>query len=175
MEAYLGQIRIFAGNYAPEGWAICNGSSLSTANYMALYSLIGNTYGGDQNNFLLPDLRGRLPLHIGKAPGQSTQYALGDKAGVEAVILNTNNLPAHTHTLNATSADAARVDPSNALPGATVNNYYLPVSTPGFDAVGMNVNMLATDAGGFNAHENHMPTMALNYIICIVGLYPDFQ
>src|SRR5690606_20667620 len=122
MEPYIGEIRMFAGNYAPQNWALCNGATLSIAEYQELFSLIGTTYGGDgQTTFNLPDFRGRIPVHT------SSNYPLGQKSGTENVTLLTDQLPAHTHTAFANSDQTAATSnvPTNNFWGfaTSVTNY----------------------------------------------------
>ncbi len=179
MDAYLGQIRIFAGDFAPSGWSLCDGSTLPISGNEALYTLIGTTYGGDgRTNFKLPDLRGRLPLHIGKGPSASTPttYTIGQSVGAETVTLTLANLPAHTHTLNTTQTTANQTSPlGTPLLGTTINPFYQLSTAPGFATIALNDAALQPAPGGGASHNNTMPTLVLNYIICTVGLFPDFQ
>jgi len=119
MDNYLGEVRIFAGNYAPEGWQFCNGQSLSVSEYQALYSLIGTTYGGDGvNTFALPDLRGRVPVGVGSGPGL-TPRVLGQSGGSEEVALVESQIPAHGHNLTVNTSEASTATPSqNMLPSS---------------------------------------------------------
>src|ERR1051326_1475358 len=104
---YIGEIRLFAGNFAPVGWLFCDGSTLPISQYDVLFNLIGTTYGGDgQNTFDLPDLRGRVPLHQGS--NQASTYVLGEEGGVESVTLTTQQIPQHTHALQATTASGTQ-------------------------------------------------------------------
>lgn len=175
MEAYVGQIRLFAGDYAPDGWALCNGTVLAIANNEILYSLIGTTYGGDGiTSFKLPDLRGRLPLHVGRGPQTTTDYRLGQEVGAETITITTANLPTHNHAVKASTAAATTISPLNEpLLGNTEPGFYMPKSSNGFTPLEMNGAALEA-AGGGRAHDNRMPTIAMNYIICTVGLYPNF-
>lgn len=179
MDAYVGQIRLFAGDYAPNGWALCNGATLNIAGNEVLYTLIGTTYGGDgKTNFKLPDLRSRVPLHIGKGPNTVTAYTLGQTAGAETVTITEANLPAHTHTVNATTADATQTSPQGAplfgKPPQDFKFYQLGTSA-GFATLQFNAAALQPAPGGGASHDNNMPTIAMNYIICTIGLFPDFQ
>lgn len=175
MDAYLGQIRIFAGTYAPQGWAICDGSTLPIVGNEALYGLIGTTYGGDaQSNFKLPDLRGRLPIHVGQGDKMITNYAQGQTVGVETVTITDSTMPAHTHRVNATTVGANQTSPTNNLLGTTAKGFYELATAPGFTTVALN-SVAVQPTGGGMFHDNNMPTIALNYIICLSGLYPDFQ
>lgn len=177
MEAFVGQIRMFAGNFAPDGWSVCDGSSLPITGNETLYTLIGTTYGGDgRTNFNLPDLRGKLPLHIGKGPQTVTNYAIGQKVGADTVTINEANLPTHSHTLNATTVAANQTAPVGLpLLGTAAHNFYELNTAVGFSTVALNTAALQSAPGGGSPHDNSMPTMPLNYIICLVGLYPDFQ
>lgn len=178
MDAYLGQIRIFAGDFAPSGWSLCDGSTLTINGNEALYTLIGTIYGGDgRTNFKLPDLRGRLPLHIGKGPSTSTPttYTIGQSVGAEAVTLALTNLPAHTHALNTTKTAASQTSPlGTPLLGTTTNAFYQLSTAAGFETIALNNAALQPSPGGAS-HNNTMPTLVLNYIICTVGLFPNLQ
>lgn len=177
MDAYVGQIRLFAGNYAPEDWALCNGATISISENQVLFALIGTTYGGDgKTNFKLPDLRGRLPLHIGKGPQTTTDYTLGQKVGVETVTITPANLPSHNHAVNATIAATTQTSPEGEpLLGNPERGFYMPKTATGFTPLQMNDAALEEAPGGNQPHNNYMPTIAMNYIICTAGLYPNFQ
>lgn len=173
-DPFMGEVRMFGGNYAPAGWALCNGQLLSISNYSALFSLLGTVYGGNgQTTFAVPDLRGRVPVHQGSGPGL-TPRALGEIAGVENVTLLTNNLPQHSHTLNATSAPGNQEGPANALPatptgGATPYLYVIPGTST------LNPTAMANDilpAGGSASHPNMMPSLCVNFIIALQGVFP---
>jgi microcystin-dependent protein len=163
-EPFLGQLLIFAGNFAPQGWAMCNGQLLSIQQNSALFSLLGTTYGGDGvTTFALPDLRGRVPLHFGGGPGLSN-YVLGERAGNESVQLLTAQMPAHTHSQPATGAGETTNRPNNAVPaeggiyGTTSDSSALAATT---------------SAGGNQSHENRQPYLVLNYIIALQGIFPS--
>ncbi|MBS7563834.1 phage tail protein [Mucilaginibacter sp. Bleaf8] len=178
MEPYLGEIRLFPGNYAPVGWLFCNGSIVSIAENDALFTLLGTTYGGDgQTTFGLPDLRGRVVVSQ-----TGSTYPLGNKGGVEQVTLNTAQLPVHNHSFNVSNANgtvstvtnnflAAPVDPTT---NAKIVNLYLPTATPNLVVQPLLADTLS-DAGGNQPHENRMPYLTINYIICTSGIYPNFQ
>jgi microcystin-dependent protein len=177
-DAYIGEIRLFGGDFAPRGWAFCDGRLLNIAENSPLYSLIGTAYGGDGiNTFGLPDLRGRLPLHQGSAPGRST-YVLGQPGGVEQVTLNTSQIPAHQHALNATSATGSALTPSNSVMLATpveqgvATSLYVVPGTSVVSPAPMAPNSIG-ETGGGQAHTNMMPTQAINYIIAIEGIFPS--
>lgn len=166
-ESYVGEIRIFAGNYAPEGWAMCNGQLLPINENEALFALIGTTYGGDgRTNFAVPDLRGRLPVHMGTSPRTGTGYVLGQAGGVEEVTLTVGQLPAHTHQAQAnTAADAE--SPANAVwAGSALNRFSTAAPDTGMSAAAV------TQAGGGGAHDNVMPSLPLTFIISLLGIFP---
>ena len=166
---YFGEIRLFAGNFAPLGWAFCHGQLVSIAENDALFNLIGTTYGGDgQQTFGLPDLRGRVPIHQGSGPGLA-RYDLGERAGAETVTLSVAQLPGHSHTLVATSAPAsATAGPAGGvLATASIKLY-------GSGAPGSPMAAAAiSPSGGSQPHENMAPFLALNYIISLFGIYPQ--
>jgi len=185
MESYIGEIRAFAGNYAPQDWAICDGSIINIAGNEALFSLLGTTYGGNgATTFGLPDLRGRLMVNRGQSvySPQGHKYVLGEKNGSENVTLNVTNLPAHIHYLNASTQDATTNIPDNnilAAPTDTGTGFtvemYLPFNTGSTTDVVLGTNTLAPAPGGGLAHDNLMPFLCVSYIICKVGLYPSFN
>ncbi len=160
-EPFVGEIRMFGGNFAPVGWALCNGALMAISQYEVLFQLIGTTYGGDgQNTFALPDLRGRLPVH------QGSGFVIGQLAGNETVTLTTNQMPAHTHTVVArTSATAG--SPSGNVYGGNTDSIYTP--TP---SAPMNAGVIGV-AGGSQPHDNMMPYLAVNFIISLEGIFPS--
>ena len=161
-DQYVGEIRMFAGNYPPRNWAFCDGSTLPINGNEALYSVIGTTYGGDgQTNFKLPDLRGRIPVHKGQNSATGTQY-------VEKVTLTTAELPAHTHPVNAQSAMGTLNNPTNAFWAGYSKNLY-STSTPDLQ---MNAQAV-TVVGGGQAHDNMMPYLTVSFIIALNGIYPS--
>lgn len=164
---YVGEIRLFAGNFAPNGWAFCDGQILSIAENEVLFNLIGTLYGGDgQSTFALPDMRGRVPMHQG-SNGQSN-YLAGQNGGVENVTLTAAQMPAHTHGLRAsTQAAKAADDSTNAFGSSTSANYY-GAGTP---TLTMDAGMLSNIGGGL-VHNNMGPFTALNFIISLFGVYP---
>ena len=165
-DPYVGEIRMFGGNFAPLGWMFCNGQLLSIAEYEALYSLIGTTYGGDgQVTFALPDLRGRLPIH------QAPSYALGQAAGVESVTLTVAQIPAHTHMLIGSSAESETANPSNALFATSADTpFYAPYNS----AKGATLNaQVVSSSGGSQPHDNMMPSLCVTFIIAVEGIYPQ--
>jgi microcystin-dependent protein len=169
-EPFIAEIRIFAGNFAPRGWAFCNGQLLPVSQNTALFSLIGTTYGGDgRTTTALPNLQGRAPMHPGRGPGL-TDRRLGERGGVETVTLSEAQMPQHTHTLRASSEDGdVRVAVGNALAR--------PPSGTAYQSSGSNLVDISTqalpNAGGSQAHNNMQPFLTINFIIALVGLYPS--
>ncbi len=178
MDPYTGEIRIFAGNYAPVDWQLCDGSALPVNDYQALFSLIGTYYGGDGvNTFKVPDLRGRLAISQGQGPGLSAR-ALGQQGGTELAALDASSMAAHTHALNTAGANA---NTPTAGPGVTFANTVSPNTmyvndgaTPAPTTANPAANTIAV-AGAGQTHDNIMPCMAFNYIICLNGIYPQAQ
>jgi microcystin-dependent protein len=165
-EPYVGEIRVFAGNFAPEGWAFCDGSTLGISTNEALYALIGNIYGGDgQTTFALPDLRGRVPIHTG--PG----YSLGQLGGTETVTLTNDNLPVHSHTAAASAASATSSDPTGRFWATNTDYRCYSNATPNTNfapgAIGA--------AGASTPHDNMMPFVTVSYIIALAGIFPNFS
>ncbi|MDQ3280460.1 MAG: tail fiber protein [Acidobacteriota bacterium] len=167
-QPYIGEIRIFAGNFPPDGWAFCNGATIAISTNDALFNLIGTTYGGDgENTFALPDLQGRVPLGWGASKTGQT-YFIGQKAGSEAVTLTTASIPLHEHPVMATSAGAAAASPGNNLAAVPAKRIYTNGASNAQLAPGS-----ITPAGGSQPHENMQPYLALNYIIALYGIYPQ--
>jgi microcystin-dependent protein len=175
MDAYLGEIRLFAGMNAlpPENWAFCDGRLVNISDYQALYSLLGTRFGGDGvRTFALPDLRGKLPIGQGAGPGLTPRY-LAQAGGSEKVTLVEAQIPSHSHAFNATTNGAEASSPSNgvfASPGS--NGFYADMPTPPVAVLTLLGDTIAGTGGGNQPHENRMPTMAMNYIIAMQGLYP---
>jgi microcystin-dependent protein len=167
-QPYIGEIRMFGGNFAPVGWAFCDGSLISIADNSALFNLIGTTYGGNgQTTFALPNLLGRLPIHAGQ--GLTQAYVLGQLGGLEQVTLNTGQLPAHTHTLYASTDTAnASVPTNNVLATTASGDPYIHAAA----GVAMNSASVA-QAGGSVPHDNMMPFLCVNFIIALFGVYPS--
>jgi microcystin-dependent protein len=170
-DPYIGEIRLFAGNFAPSGWALCDGRLVAISEYDALFSLIGTTYGGDgQVTFALPDLRGRVPVHQGQGPGL-TNRVIGDRAGAEQSPLTAAQLPAHNHVLAATTAAAVGASGvAGSLTGTVATGTQLYGSAPGGAA--MAASALAT-SGGNLPHPNVAPFLSVNFIISLFGIYPS--
>ncbi len=164
---YVGEIRIFAGNFAPAGWAICNGALVAISDNDTLFNLIGTTYGGDgQSTFALPDLQSRIPVHQGSGGGAN--YVLADTGGVEAVTLNLNQIPNHSHAPLATSTGANTANPANANFAAWPDSPFA-VTQPAAPMAGDTL----TPIGGNQPHENMPPYLAINFIISLFGIYPS--
>ena len=172
---YIGEIRMlaFGTRGAPQGWQPCDGRLLPISEYDALFALIGTTYGGDgQTTFALPDLRGRLPIHQGTGPGLST-YVIGQRAGSENVTLLQTQMPAHTHTMVATTAESTAVTPAaNLLPGTVSGDTFYVNTITGNTAAAMSPQMV-TVAGGSQSHENCMPTLTVQYAMAVFGIFPS--
>jgi microcystin-dependent protein len=162
-DPFVGEIRMFGGNFAPRGWAFCDGSVLPISQNEALFSLIGTTYGGDgQSTFNLPDLRGRLPIHQGGG------FVIGQSAGTEAVTLTLNQIPQHTHAVSArTSATAG--SPSGAVYGGNTTTTIYTANPP---SAQMNAAMVGI-GGGSQPHDNMMPYGVVSFIIALEGIYPS--
>lgn len=167
-EPFLGEIQLFAGNFAPRGYMYCNGQLLPISQNSALFSLLGTEYGGDgRTTFGLPDLRGRVPINYGQGPGLSN-YQIGDKGGVENVTLNVNQIPSHTHMVNASDVTGESTSPAGNVWAAQAA--LLPyASTP---TVTMGANAIA-NSGGSLPHSNIIPYTAVSYIIATVGIFPS--
>lgn len=168
-EPFVGEIRMFAGTFAPRGWAFCDGQLLAVSQNDALFSLLGTIYGGDgRTTFGLPDARGRLPIHAGTGPGLS-QRRLGSQAGAERVTLTVNQLPSHGHPLQASPAPATVPNPGDAVPAETTTDR---VYRPGAGTVSL-ANSSVTSVGGSQPHSNVMPFLCVHFIIALVGIYPS--
>jgi len=168
-EPFVGEIRMFAGNFAPRGWAFCDGQLLAVSQNDALFSLLGTIYGGDgRTTFGLPDLRGRIPIHAGQGPGLSNRR-LGTKAGAENVTLTVNQLPSHNHgPLRASSSLADDFSPAGKTLSTTNYDLYIDASS--------NTNMSSSaisSIGGSRSHSNLMPFLCINFIIALFGIYPS--
>jgi microcystin-dependent protein len=165
-EPYVGEIRVFGGNFAPVGWALCDGRTLAISTNETLYALIGTTYGGDgQNTFALPDLRGRVPIHTG--PG----YSLGQTGGTEMVSLTSQNLPVHSHTAAASAANATSSVPTGRFWATNTDFRCYSNATPNTSFAPAAIGA----AGGSVPHDNMMPFLTVSYIIALEGIYPNFN
>jgi microcystin-dependent protein len=163
---FIGEIRMFAGNFAPAGWAFCNGALMPISENDTLFNLIGTTYGGDgQETFGLPDLQGRVPIHEGTGGGST--YQIGEKAGTETVTLSTNQIPQHNHLVMASTAIANDANPqNNVVAQADVDMYLSDVTDISLNAASIG------STGGSQPHENMAPYLAINFIISLFGVYP---
>lgn len=169
---FVGEIRLFAGNFAPSGWAFCDGSLLSIAENEVLFALIGTTYGGDgQSSFALPDLRSRVPIHLGQGPGLSNRV-IGEVGGVEQVTLSAAQMPPHTHTLRGSSAPASGAASVSGGMLATPATTRLYGVTPGGAGSVMSTAALSV-SGGNQPHENRAPSLGLSFIISLFGVFPS--
>jgi microcystin-dependent protein len=169
-EPFVGEIRMFAGNFAPRGYAFCDGQLLAISQNDALFSLLGTIYGGDgRTTFGLPDLKGRVPVHAGQGPGLS-ERRLGSKSGTENETLTINQIPSHTHALQGSSDPASTDDPTGkVLATSTANLFY---STTAAADTAMNSQVIA-NAGQSRSHTNIMPFLCINFIIALAGIYPS--
>ena len=163
-QPYVGELRIFAGNFNPAGWMFCEGQLLPISENETLFQLIGTTYGGDgESTFALPDLRGRLPLHQGNG------YILGETGGVEEVTLTINQIPSHSHPMMGSSGNGSQSNPqNNVLASSTLVKLY---SGEAADTA-MAANAI-TSAGGSLPHTNFQPYLCVNYIISLFGIFPS--
>ena len=170
VETFLGEIRMFAGNFAPTGWAFCQGQLLPIAQNQALFSLLGTTYGGDgRTTFALPDLRGRVPVGFGQGLGLSNRV-IGEQFGSELVTLNINQMPSHNHTVNAVTSEGNQNLPTNSLPAntKTLDKEYSDANA--------NTTMKATmvnPTGGSQPFGVSQPSLGVNFIIALQGIYPS--
>lgn len=166
---FVGEIRMFGGNFAPAGWMFCEGQALPISENETLFNLIGTTYGGDgQETFNLPDLQGRAPMHAGTVAGGGT-YVLGEKAGVEMVTLTVQQMPGHTHPLICTNGAATDPNPQNDLMAEqlAVSAYQSQAAAAGMAAQAI------SPAGGSQPHENMQPFLAISFIISLFGIFPS--
>lgn len=165
-EPFLSEIRLFSFVFAPKGWALCNGQFMPINQNQALFALLGTTFGGDGRvNFALPDLRGRIPIHVGDG------HTLGEKGGEQAHTLTINELPSHTHTISGVNASADTVDPTNAFLASTGAALGTPYGLPAIP-VGMSAASL-TMTGGSQAHLNMQPFLTLSFGIALQGIFPS--
>ncbi len=170
MDPFVAEIRIFPFNFAPKGWAFCDGQILPLSQNTALFSLLGTTYGGDgKSNFALPDMQGNAPMHPGQGPGLSL-HDLGETGGSETVTLLESEIPAHSHNLVASSVPSTKSTPdANAL--SRIGTGGTPYKAAGSAQVTMSDQALAP-AGGDQPHNNMQPYLTLNFCIALQGVYP---
>lgn len=170
MDPFVAEIRIFGFNFAPKGWAFCNGQLLPISQNTALFSLLGTTYGGDgKSNFALPDLQGRAPMHPGQGPGLSL-HDLGESAGSDTVTLLDSEMPSHPHALMASTQPGEDASPAGEALARSVGASLYQTNTTQ-NLVAMSTNAL-TPAGGGQPHNNLMPYLTLNFCIALQGVFP---
>lgn len=177
MEPFIGEIRTVGFNFAPRGWALCDGQLLPISQYTALFSLLGNTYGGDgRTTFGLPDLRGRAPVHMGQAPGLSV-YRLGEKSGAENVTLSLNEMPQHSHDINVHNQPANQTDPSgNIISVVNDGQGRSPALYPAYSNAAPTGKMASSavgTAGASQPHSNMQPFLVVNFVIALEGIFPS--
>jgi microcystin-dependent protein len=161
-EPFLSEIKVVSFNFPPKGWALCNGQFLPINQNQALFALLGTTYGGNgQTTFALPNLRGRVPIHM------DGSHTLGEAAGSTSVTVNIQQLPTHIHQLMATNTNGALANPTNAFLGAVNNAYTNAVSLTTINPA------TVTSVGGSQPHNNMMPYLVLNFIIALQGIFPS--
>ena len=169
-EPFLAEVRIMGFNFAPRGWALCDGQILPINQNQSLYSLLGTTYGGDgRTSFALPDLRGRTPIHVGRSNGGES-HTLGQKSGEETHTLSAAEMPNHDHTAKASTTNADQNNPDGHILAQALN-FYVPTATnPTQQEISQ---ATVTNVGGSQAHDNMQPYLALNYCIALQGLFPS--
>ena len=199
MDTFIGQIIMFAGNFAPRDWAFCDGQLLQISENQSLYSILGTTYGGDgRTTFGLPDFRGRVPIGQGQGNGLTSRI-MGEQIGIEDVTLSTAQMPIHSHAAETTisgSSVTAKLKASSAegTTNVPLNNYLAKPSNIGLQSINMydssadiemasdaieidlsavTANTTTDDTGGNSAHNNIQPSLVMNYIICVNGIYPS--
>jgi microcystin-dependent protein len=167
----LGEIKMFAGNFAPQGWALCQGQLLAIAQNTALFSILGTTYGGNgTSTFALPDFRGRVPLSFGQGLGLQN-YVLGEQIGAENVTLLSTQIPAHNHTVNAVASGGNQASPASGSLAIESTGTSLNYSSAATNST-MNPNMIS--GGGQNQpHSNIQPILCVNFIIALQGIFPS--
>jgi microcystin-dependent protein len=177
-DCYMGEIRMFAGSYAPRNWAYCDGSLLAISQYDALFTLLGTTYGGDgQTTFALPDLRGRMPIGQGNGPGL-TPRVMGQPGGSETVTLTQANMGQHNHPLRVSQNPATSVSPAACVPAvppavAGHNFAMYTVANPNPPPTQVNLAPMMRGAGNNLPHDNVMPGLCITFIIALSGIYPS--
>ncbi len=172
-EPYTGEIRMFAGNFAPNGWALCDGQLMAVSQNDALFSLFGTIYGGDgRTTFGLPDLRGRVPLHYGSGPGL-TPRAIGAMGGSETVTLSVAQLPTHTHTVTVSTDAGTSAAPDGEVLAASPNVRVYRPTDPATDPNAADMASVAVSAGDGQPHNNLMPYQCVNFIVSLYGIYPS--
>jgi len=174
-DPFLGEIRMVGFNFAPTGWALCNGQTLSISQYAALFALLGTTFGGNgTTTFNLPNLQGRVPIHQGNGAGLSP-YVMGEAGGAENVTLLSNQMPAHNHLVNVNNAAGNSADPTGKILAETATESRPPVLTQTYTsnaATGTLAPTAVSIAGGNVPHANLQPFLTVNFIIALVGIFP---
>lgn len=170
MDGVIGVIWMFGGNFAPRSWALCQGQILQISNNTALFSILGTTFGGDGRvTFALPDLRGRVPIHAGNGPGLSSR-TIGQQGGIESVILNMTQIPSHNHPTSINVSNQAGEE-------GNASGQFLANHANAFNEDGTSGQFLGgvvnNNTGGSQAHTNIQPFTVVNYVICLVGIYPS--
>ncbi|HXZ29372.1 MAG TPA: tail fiber protein [Terriglobales bacterium] len=167
-QPYVGEIRMFAGNFAPAGWAFCQGQLLPISENETLFNLIGTTYGGDgQETFALPNLQSRVPIHAGTQAG--IPYVLAQAAGEESVTLTTSQIPGHTHAPQAFSGTGGQNSPANGVWASSGSKSLYSTAAPN---TAMAANVLAS-SGGSQPHDNMLPFLVINFILSLFGVFPS--
>jgi microcystin-dependent protein len=166
-EPYVGEIRMFGGNFAPAGWMFCEGQTLPISENDVLFQLIGTTYGGDgESTFNLPNLASRVPMHAGTNAGQT--FSLGEQAGVESVTLTVQQIPIHNHAVFGSNTTAVSQTPGGNTPAQSTGQVYSIPSSP----IDMS-NQSVAPTGGSQPHENLQPYLCINFIISLFGVFPS--
>lgn len=170
-QPYVGEIRMFAGNFNPSGWEFCDGQLLPISENETLFQLIGTTYGGDgESTFALPNIQSRIPIHMGTG-GSGTTYQLAETGGAESVTLTVQQIPSHTHPLLASLDAGGQTNPNGAVLGAlSPVSIYVPNATP--PNLPMNASAV-TAVGGSQPHDNMQPFLCINFIISLFGIFPS--
>ena len=167
-QPFVGEIRIFAGNFAPAGWAFCSGQLMPISENEVLFQIIGTTYGGDgQATFALPNLQSRLPIHQGTSSQTGSTFVVGQSAGTEEVTLTIQQIPIHTHQMLASTGAPTLQSPAGNVTGSSVNKIY----RSGNPSVTLNPAAVGV-AGGSQPHENRQPFLVVNFIISLFGIFP---
>ncbi|MHC2338381.1 phage tail protein [Bradyrhizobium sp. USDA 4454] len=170
-QPFVGEIRMFGGNFAPVGWNFCDGSLLPISGYDTLFNLIGTTYGGDgQSTFAVPDLRGRLPLHMGTG-SSGTGYVIGQTGGVENVTLTTQTIPQHSHAFIASKATGTGSNPQGNILDQTTGTIAMYID--GQPPDGPMASGMLTNTGGSQPHNNLQPLLCVGFIISLFGIFPS--
>lgn len=166
---YVGEIRLFAGNFEPNGWRFCHGQTMAISENDVLFQLIGTTYGGDgQESFQLPDLRGRVPVHRGQGQGISQSYQIGEMAGVEQVTLTAQQIPSHGHSLFVSGGGGSSNGPDGRVLANPPATSLYTRDTPGAPMPAGTIG----PAGSSQPHDNMGPSVAVNYVISLFGIFP---